>query len=325
MLKELYIQNYKSHKKTVFRFSNGLNLICGTTQAGKSAALSAFTKLVENRPTGAGFYSWFAPEKGKTKIKAVFDNCIIEQIIDVIRKDDEPKAKSTSYILDGKRFRKVGTKIPDQVISAINLQDVNYQKQIDHSFLISDSATAFSKAINNLTGTDQINLCISDVNSEIEKNKKEIEYVKEQISDGRKSLRKMELLDYLSTVKRSVEYYSSKYEDGNELSNAIEDDLIIWKTLKRAIKPLREKLKRLKIILIELEKITEDVEHQSKVLNWLFEYADLFKGIKALLLKKSKVLNEFLTLFKKLGICPYCFSGINNSKVKKIEKEMKNA
>lgn len=326
MLKELHIKNFKSHKDTVLNFSKGLNLICGTTQAGKSAILSAFIKLVENRPSGADFYSWFAPDKGEVKIKGVFyDGNVVEQVVKVSRKDKEVKAKSTTYTLNnGKPFEKVGVKVPDKVISTLGLSGVNYQKQSELSFLVNDSATAFSKAINSLTGIEEINFCISEINSKIEDNKREIKLVKDSIKKNKDKLKKIKDLDLISVFEKSARYYLLKFGKESELADGVEDNIVRWESIESRIVPLKKKEKIVRFLVEEIEDKIDSIRIKSDTLNHLVRYISVFNHVSELIYKKRKILSKILTLFKDLGLCPYCFSKIDNNRMVEIEKGLKN-
>ena len=74
MFKSLTAKNFKSWKDITLSFSKGVNVIVGRSQAGKTNALRALLLLSRNRPTGGGYFSNFAGQKGTTKIKLQLDN-----------------------------------------------------------------------------------------------------------------------------------------------------------------------------------------------------------------------------------------------------------
>ena len=60
MITSLSIKNWQSHKDTKLDFVNGVNVIIGVPNSGKTAVLRALLWLIENRPKGASQFmpSW---------------------------------------------------------------------------------------------------------------------------------------------------------------------------------------------------------------------------------------------------------------------------
>ena len=65
-IKNLRIINFQSHKNTTMNFSNGLNVIVGESDVGKTAIIRALKWVLFNEPKGASF------------INRDSDECIVE-------------------------------------------------------------------------------------------------------------------------------------------------------------------------------------------------------------------------------------------------------
>ena len=63
MLKSISIKNYQSHKETDLTFNEGVNVITGTSDSGKTAILRSLSWLINNRPSGDAFKNWDVPLK----------------------------------------------------------------------------------------------------------------------------------------------------------------------------------------------------------------------------------------------------------------------
>ena len=64
MIKSLELFNFQSHAHTLIEFSDGVNIISGTSDSGKSAILRALRWVIRNEPSGLGVVSWWV-FKGK--------------------------------------------------------------------------------------------------------------------------------------------------------------------------------------------------------------------------------------------------------------------
>jgi DNA repair exonuclease SbcCD ATPase subunit len=59
---KVVINNFKSHKHTEIEFSEGLNILRGPTNGGKSTILKFIRWVLKNSPDGSKFISWWAEE-----------------------------------------------------------------------------------------------------------------------------------------------------------------------------------------------------------------------------------------------------------------------
>jgi exonuclease SbcC len=70
MIDSLSIQNFQSHEKTELEFDEGINIIIGQSDSGKSAILRALNWVVNNKPNGEAFKSNWG---GDTKVKIIIE------------------------------------------------------------------------------------------------------------------------------------------------------------------------------------------------------------------------------------------------------------
>ena len=82
MIQSLKIQNFQSHKNSELVFSEGINIITGSSNNGKTAILRALGWVITNRPQGLAFKSYFADKKDSCKVtltingqKIVWEKC----------------------------------------------------------------------------------------------------------------------------------------------------------------------------------------------------------------------------------------------------------
>lgn len=169
MFKFFDISNFQSHEKTRIEFAKGVNVIFGLSQAGKTAITRAMRLLIDNRPLGGKFFSDFAGDKGDTKITLGLegnqDISIIKSI--KINKDGGKQVTKTVYTIGETEFSSPKDQVPDQVTAALNLSELNIQRQFDPPFLVSASGGEIAKTINRITRLEEVDEWVSELTSEI--------------------------------------------------------------------------------------------------------------------------------------------------------------
>jgi hypothetical protein len=186
---------FQSHRDTRIDFHEGVNVIFGLSQAGKSSLTRAIRLVLENRPVGARFYSRFAPDKGKTLVELGIHGSGPVSVEKSIRRksDGEKKVEETAYGLDlprdpagdvirdaddkpvsGIEFTGVSKEVPDQILEILNMSDLNMQKQLDPHFLITSSAGEIARTINRITRLEDVDGWVSDTTKRINETKSNV-------------------------------------------------------------------------------------------------------------------------------------------------------
>jgi DNA repair protein SbcC/Rad50 len=172
MLSKISIKNFQSHKSTEIEFSDGLNLITGTSDSGKSSVLRAFLWVALNRPTGDSVKNWYCG-KEDVVVSIEIDNHIITK--------RRSNGKITYKIDDQAPFEAVKTDVPQEVLDILNLSDFNFQTQHQPYFLLNDSPGEIARKLNELVGLDIIDRIFKNLNSRTIATKREVESKGEQI------------------------------------------------------------------------------------------------------------------------------------------------
>jgi exonuclease SbcC len=154
MIKQIHIGNFQSHKSTVLDLHPGCNLICGSSDSGKSSIIRALKWLATNRPLGDGFVSWGS--KKETKVGVLLDN-------------DESiwhEPGRYVYIRDKKKqeWSAVGTGVPETVTQALNISELSWQAQMDAPFLLSASPGEVARTLNEVADLDKIDSTLVNIN-----------------------------------------------------------------------------------------------------------------------------------------------------------------
>jgi DNA repair exonuclease SbcCD ATPase subunit len=172
MIRSLEIFNFQSHGKSKLNFSEGVNVIVGASDSGKTALIRALRWVVWGRPTGDSIRSNWG---GETSVALTTEDGT------VLRTKD----KSDSYVLaaEGREeltFKAFGTTVPQEVSSLLNLSELNLQSQLDSPFLLSMSPGEVATFFNKVAKLESIDKGTTNINSAIRELTSDIKYKTEQ-------------------------------------------------------------------------------------------------------------------------------------------------
>lgn len=256
MIHSLSISNLQSHKQTDLTLSEGLNIICGTSDSGKSAILRALYWLVWNRPSGDSLRSYWG---GKTAVRAVFDNGSIER----------SKDKIEEYIVNDEiKLHAFGLSVPDEVSKVLNLSEINVSKQMDSPFLLSSSPGEVASFFNKVAGLDRIDKAQQNVEKEIRSLTADIKYktaeqekLNTQLTDFNyieKYEIRLEVLETLEEKKlmltKNVSKFIKAYNSLVDLENELEEASEILK-FEKQVDSILGLLEQKNNIIIDAKKI----------------------------------------------------------------------
>jgi DNA repair exonuclease SbcCD ATPase subunit len=212
MIKSLHIENWQSHKDTTLNLCDGVNVITGVPNSGKTAILRALLWLIENRPSGASQYMpTFAGDKCRSKVEVTLgDDATISLTKELrITKKGERVVEETSYAINEHEFSGTGTNVPDQVAEALNFDELNIQRQLDSPFVLSSSAGEIARLINRITHLEDVDVWISTITTRINTLKQKGELLGTDIKGIETRL---EQYNNLPSLERIVEQCSKRDE-----------------------------------------------------------------------------------------------------------------
>lgn len=170
-LKKVILKNFQSHKYSVIEFDEGLNIIVGPSDSGKSAIIRAIKWALYNDPLG----DYFIREgEDEASVVLIFSNNI---------KVKRLRSKSrNAYILyghDGEEliFEGFGNKVPKEIIDILAIKKIpldsnetnaiNLGEQLEGAFLLSEKGSVRASAIGRLVGVDLIDDALKDTLKDI--------------------------------------------------------------------------------------------------------------------------------------------------------------
>lgn len=284
------IKNFQSHKNTEINFDDNLNIIIGTSDSGKSSIIRAFRWVIENRPSGEAFRSWWG---GDTVITIeTTEGCLSR-----IRTD-----KKNLYKLNGNEFKAINQDVPDEVKQFLNLSNINLQQQAEQFFLIDETPGQVARYFNEIAGLEKIDTSISNVKRwvrELEQNKK---YKKQEITKLQEEIKQFDYLDDMEqeVIKlEELEHGKNKnIKDYNEIIEVIEDiekieeEINQFKDVLKAEKEINGilllykevgtihgKLTGVSTVIHNIEKVKKEIEENNKIVKAEKEIKELLQLI----------------------------------------------
>lgn len=170
MFQELKIQNFQAHEDSLVQFADGLTVLVGENNTGKTAIFRSLKWLCRNRPRGDSLI-----RHGQKQVSVTLYLIGGEEIVRT-----KSKKGRNEYRLDGQTFKALGADVPQQIIDQLGLADINWQDQLDGPFLILDPPGQIASAINDVTHLDEPAAAVDKLSSQIRELDREAKNRKER-------------------------------------------------------------------------------------------------------------------------------------------------
>lgn len=207
MITTLSISNFLSHEKSQLDFSSGVNIIVGPTDSGKSAIIKALKWVIQNRPMGDGMRSSWG---GETYVEIIVDGIAVARA---------KEANINSYLIDDSRFNAIKGDVPEEVVTVLNLSEINLQTQFDSHFLLSSTSGEVAQYFNKVAHLDRIDTALQNIQRWTREVSKKLEYNTQALTTSQERLKDF---DCLGSIEKSL----ITLEEKNNASISLEKDRI---------------------------------------------------------------------------------------------------
>ena len=296
-IKQISISNFQSHKDSLLELSPGVNLICGSSDSGKSSIVRALKWLATNRPLGDGFVSWGS--KGETAVEVLLD--------DGVSIMHEPGSYSLIKGKERQDWSAIGTGVPETVTQALNISDLSWAHQMDSPFLLSASPGEVARTLNEVADLDKIDSTLVNINRMARDNRSqltetaqrkqqlEIELSQYRGLDGQLKMvallkeqeRKANALDELvenwEHVQIELSYAQSRLAKVNPIA-ATGDELAVLMSMERKAEGLESLVEKgvsirteIAHLRVRLERVKDTADSEA-MLDGLLDMVGQFKG-----------------------------------------------
>lgn len=342
MIKGLRLQGFQSYIDSNIEFSERINVITGSSNAGKSAILKGLNWLDTGLPKKDSIINHSSKE---AKVSLFIDDNVIEKV--------RSNKENCYYINSTKQEATIGDSlVPEKVKEITNFTDLNLQTQFSKFFLLEDSPGEVARKLNQIIDLEIIDETIKKIKNTVYKKKKEIDYLQENIKQKKKEISTFKYLDKAKDIIEKIEILQEK-EIEIEKQNLklhtfrgentqIQKQLNTFKNIQKQVNTLKkikslfnkltilkEKNKQLCSIKDQLLQINKELEfganlsnlkkYSSKLKKDLYKYEELQKQNETLIvyeqnIKEIQKLNNDIFNFKQLKsqilpkgqICPLC-------------------
>jgi len=264
MLNSARLINFMSHKDSKFDFCSGVNVIIGESDKGKSAVLHGLNWACNNKPVGDSFRSWWGGETFATV------DLIDGKVHTMVSRSKEGPTKNLYHLTQGTclqdsietDFKAFGQSVPEEIQTALNLSDINWQGQFDPHFLLSSSPGEVARKFNEVASLDKIDSSSTNINRMGLKNHEKIRTLEAQLEELIEQAKQYEYLEGMEEQVTSLEVLESEIEE-------LESDADQLKQLRMKYKEVRDEAEASKHALevtTSLQTlIDQDIERKSIV------------------------------------------------------------
>jgi len=215
MFASLQLTNFQSHKLSELDFSEGVNVIVGQSDTGKTAILRAMNWIINGRPRGSGFI--YEGEKVCTCCLYV---STLNGLVSIKRKR---KGDVTEYQLDNLKsekpivFTAFGSDIPEEITQVFNFNDINIQDQLSPYFLVLDTPGRVAQYLNEITKLDEIDKVVSLLSKKIRDTNAILSQTEDELKTAKQKLHISQLFD-LECFDKKIISLSDLYEEIKKLT-----------------------------------------------------------------------------------------------------------
>ena len=255
MIQSMKLKHFQSHKDSELDFSEGINVIVGSSSSGKTAILRGFKWLRTNRPGGGRFVSFWNRDKKGNPVEATS----IELMVDDTKLLRWKSEGMNAYGVGETVLSTVGTDVPDQVTQVLKLNDLNVHSQLDPHFLLSESPGKVAEYLNslvNLSSIDEIMALASADSRRVAGSLKDTEVA---VKDLQASVEKLGWLDnaveLVERIDRQVEL-ANKYGKVRESLDSLVTD---GKSLQAIIDTKGEKVAKATELMERIDGIDDNL------------------------------------------------------------------
>jgi exonuclease SbcC len=242
-IRKLIIENFQSHAYSELDLDDGLNVIVGASDQGKSSIIRALRWVLYNEPRGADFM----------RVGANYVRVTLHTNDGYIVTRERTASKNRYQVIspDGNEqvYEGFGNSVPQEVIAAHGVEKILLDEgeekmlhlgmQLDGPFLLSETGAVKAKAIGRLNGVHIIDAAHRDTARDLSRLQQEERTCHDQLLALQEELEQFDDLAYLENILLLVEEKQSRLQ---QLAGRL------------------ERLKRLRTARVETEKQLERAE-----------------------------------------------------------------
>jgi len=270
MIDKLILKNFQAHKSSELDFCPGCNCIIGESDEGKTSIIRALYWASQNKPSGGDFISDFS-KRGECSASIVVGDNGIERVLEFhTNKKQEKVIDRNAYWANDLEFKALGKGgIPDEVKNILQLDDLNFQNQMDAPFLLSKNGGDLAKYLNQVADLNIITTSLTKAKSKVDTANGDVKRKEAEIE-----VSKTELIDYVWIKEAESDV------------NTLEDDYSKFQNIEQDHDVLKELLNDTDDLIEDLEPYKDLDETENQIISLIFDALtygsgnDVFNGLK---------------------------------------------
>jgi exonuclease SbcC len=320
MIDKLILKNFQAHKESKLEFCPGVNAIIGESDEGKTSIIRALKWAARNQPSGGDFISDFSKKDECSSTIVIGDNEITRL---------KTKTKNEYWIND-QSFKALGKGgVPKEVSDILQLDDLNFQNQMDAPFLLSDSGGEVARFLNKIVNLDIIDESLSKINIKVNNTNKSIEVQEAGIEEDQTELEALDWIDEAEKELKALDELNLQYLEKKEDQKNLIYILEIAEDLIEELEPYKDLENKLEIVELLIQKTRNwmfDNRESNEFLSLINEAQNLKEQINQYEDNDQEeyeiklLINEYLSYEKGLELLDTFKEGINS--VKTISNEI---
>jgi DNA repair exonuclease SbcCD ATPase subunit len=308
-LEKLTLKGFQGHKDSTLEFHPNVNAIVGTSGNGKSTILKSIRWVAANRPMGASIINRDSDEASVAMSFA--------DQVKVARFRNRSGSENGYEIRIGKgdpaTLVAVGHDVPPMVSDALNLVDINFQRQFEPYFLVFESPGKVAAHFRSMAGADVVDAVATKLSAKSRSTATAIQETRDRLADIDK---KLEVIATISVVEiqRWLKLTQAAEQKAESLTTSAED-------LQRLIDAYDDTEAQLAAIAsADLSTVTENLQEMESMLTGLGQQSQRMNSLGGLIeeyesnsrdlhnttVALSAAESALATLKNTTSVCPVC-------------------
>jgi len=262
MIDKLILKNFQAHKSSELDFCPNVNCIIGESDEGKTSIIRALYWASQNKPSGGDFISDFS-KRGECSASIVVGDNGIERVLEFhTNKKQEKVIDRNAYWANDQEFKALGKSgVPDEVSKILQLDELNFQNQMDSPFLLSSSSGEVARYLNDIVNLNVIDDSLKKVNAKTNECNRDIKFKEDEVGVYKTELEKHQWIEQAEKELLQLEDDHLEFKNRQSLQEYLIDVLEDADDLVDKLKPYKDLDERLNTIEIL-------IQHAG---NWLFD------------------------------------------------------
>ncbi|WP_209122314.1 AAA family ATPase [Alkalihalobacillus sp. BA299] len=259
-IKEVRLENFQSHLDTSISFTNGLNVIVGQSDSGKTAILRGIRWVLFNQPRGTDFMR-VGGDFVRVTLTFASECSIVRERTNSKNRYIIKEPGKDELVLEG-----FGIHVPQEVLDAHEIYPLridrdmelllNVSQQLDGPFLLEQTASVRAKTIGRISGAHYIDMAVRDTTKDVAKLQQQTRHVETEVEVLKEKITPYQFLD---KAKEQLDVSERKFHLLKEKDAKRSRLELLKRQLQEFVKE-KEKVEKRLTILKEIEEWKRNLE-----------------------------------------------------------------